>query len=496
MANFTTSELNQLVEDGIKTVEFIQQAAKNPKETYGRSAIQKPRTKERIKAWEGVTADHDYTADKQDGGDRTEKRAAKRKSKGSSEDTGGARNEETTDKRSSSTDSTASDIKDGHVQDTPDESSKDRRDSDTGLHQPGKGTDLGSDGDPESERSVGDDSVSNADYRVILSADHESSAAETTDLPSNVTSVRPATTEDFTQIFEEGSSKVHRRLTGVAGYTDSDAAVRSGGNPVKKGIDESIVSTPSVDIQSSGSGAIPSVHELLLRQPSSHAHAESAHKGVSSVSTTGSTYKSCETASHHQILEGKVDILIGNIDRIASKLDLLPEIKEEIKNINKKITTLSLGLSTVENYIKSMMVIIPGSGKDDTKDTVEMNPDLRPVIGRDKTRGLKEMKLERGTMEDLNDEPSAPLLIDPKYIINPLDFSKSNASNFKPQNDYASLKTIIAMIKNEVKDIAVRTSLISWVETKMEKMPAEEVYNMVRESLDSFQSSDEESGGK
>nr|UQM99551.1 phosphoprotein [Pohorje myodes paramyxovirus 1] len=488
MANFSTSELNQLVQDGIKTVEFIQQAAKNPKETYGRSAIQKPRTKDRIKAWEGVTADHDYTGDKQDGMPGKEKGTKKRKGKGSPKDNRGVGDEEDSIKREPSTPSEASDIQDRDVKNTTDERAEDRGDTSSGLHQPGESSDPGSDGDTESARSLGDDSVSNADYRVILSADHESSAAETTDLPSNVTNVRPATTEDFAQIFEEGSSKAHRRLTGIAAYTDSDAAHKSAENPVKKGIDGSIASTPSVDIQSSGNGAIPSVHELLLRQPSSHAHAESAHKGVPSVSTTGSTYKSCETASHHQILEGKIDILIGNVDRIASKLDLLPEIKEEIKNINKKITTLSLGLSTVENYIKSMMIIIPGSGKDEEKKSADVNPDLRPVIGRDNTRGLKEMKMERGTLEDLNDESNLQSKIDPKYLINPLDFNRSNAANFKPANDLASLKTIVAMIKNEVKDITTQMTLIEWVEKKIDQLPAEEVYNMVRESLDGMDS--------
>nr|UQM99558.1 V protein [Pohorje myodes paramyxovirus 1] len=235
MANFSTSELNQLVQDGIKTVEFIQQAAKNPKETYGRSAIQKPRTKDRIKAWEGVTADHDYTGDKQDGMPGKEKGTKKRKGKGSPKDNRGVGDEEDSIKREPSTPSEASDIQDRDVKNTTDERAEDRGDTSSGLHQPGESSDPGSDGDTESARSLGDDSVSNADYRVILSADHESSAAETTDLPSNVTNVRPATTEDFAQIFEEGSSKAHRRLTGIAAYTDSDAAHKSAENPVKKG---------------------------------------------------------------------------------------------------------------------------------------------------------------------------------------------------------------------------------------------------------------------
>ncbi|UQM99533.1 phosphoprotein [Ninove microtus virus] len=518
MAEYTTSELNQLVSDGIKTIEFIQQAAKNPKETYGRSAIQKPATRDRIKAWEGIAGEHDYSGGKPDDEKRGGEGVKEEEGKGNHQVARRSRRRKRGTPVKIESSSEVSDRENGDGENSPTGDSTVGRPPDTGLPGTGEKGDSGSGGDTKHERSIGDDSVSNEDFRVVLSADHESSALETTGSSPAVSNVREATTEDFAQIFDEGPSKIHRRLTGIAAYAGSSQPKGSADHPVKKGIDGNTVSTPLVDVPSSENGAIPNVHPSLLRQPSSHAHAENAPEGVSSVSTTGSTWQSCETPSHNPDIEGKIDLIINTLDGITRKLDMLPEIKEEIKNINKKITTLSLGLSVVENYIKSMMIIIPSSGKNQNEEYPEINPDLKPVIGRDNTRGLDEVTLKRGNLEDLNEEQEPPLkdqqpkqdtegpnrsgkesansgkpkrtprTIDDKHIIKPLNFDESNAANFKPKNDFASYMTIVAMIRNEIDDISVRESLIKWVDTNIAATGAEEVYNIIRESLDKMNS--------
>lgn len=526
MAVYSTAELNTLVKNGIQTVEFIQQAPKNPKETYGRSAIQKPTTRDRVKAWEGVNPnpDHDYTggdSSNKAGGSKTSKEG---KSQGDSQADGRSGGEET--KPQIGQDSKAGNRESGDAADSSAQHTAVGGDANPKLPGSGENRPAGGEGNPASERSIGDDSVSNEEFRVILGADHETSALETTGSSPVVINIRDATTEDFAQIFEEGPSKVHRRLSGIAAYSGSDQTKQNSGNPVKKGIAESTASTHLVDVPSSESGAIPNVHQLLLRQPSSNAHAESAPEGVSNVSTTGSTYKSCETASYNPDVEGKIDLLIDAVDRISRKLDLLPEVKEEIKNINKKITTLSLGLSVVENYIKSMMIMIPSSGKNDADADIETNPDLRPVIGRDGTRALEEMTLKRGDLEDLDSDrtpqsgddgpqgntdkqnpkntgkeernkDTKPSEIqhkelDPKYDTKPLDFSESNASNFVPKNDYPSYMTIIAMIKNEIDDISTRESLIKWVDANVDKVDMKDIYHAIRESLDGIEGDEDE----
>ncbi|WJL29490.1 phosphoprotein [Denotus virus] len=523
MAEYTTAELNKLVQDGIQTIEYLQQASKNPKETYGRSAIQKPATRDRIKAWEGLAADHDYTGGTSSNEKGGRKGDEEEKSKGDTKMDGRSGRQEGGDKQ--------------EVKKDPDDINRESRDGEDpvvdsttvggtpepGLPGLGEEGHTGAAGDTVLERSIGDDTVSNDDFRTVLGADHESSSLETTGKSVGVTQVREATTEDFTQIFDEGPAKIHRRLTGIAAYTGPSAPRTSSSNPVKKGIAESTASTHLVDVQSSESGAIPNVHQSLLRQPNSNAHAESAPEGVSDVSTTRSTWKSFEAASYNKDVEDKIDHIIGTLDGITRKLDMLPEIKEEIKNINKKITTLSLGLSVVENYIKSMMIIIPSSGKQNETEGEETNPDLKPVIGRDNTRGLPEVVLKRGELEDLDSEtpndhaqenqaePSGPKKelnhtnaehpkprprdkhpqLNPKHSTEPLDFNKPNASNFKPQNDYATYMTVISMIRNEIDDIAVREPLIKWVDNNIAEIGMEEIYNLIRESLDNLSNSDE-----
>ncbi|UOL48904.1 phosphoprotein [Wufeng Eothenomys melanogaster jeilongvirus 1] len=486
MAHYSTAELDKLVKDGIKTIEFIQQNKKNNKETYGRSAIQKPSTRERVKAWENHPSlqDHSYEGrDPDNGGIKRDEEA------GGSRDTGfntGDGNEVKIEEMEIDTRGETSNNYTWNATDTPSTDGDDRRDPEGGFCAANKGRDSEPAGAAKSQRSIGDDKVSLEEYRQILMADHESAMLEEAGAASPGTTMREATTDDFAMIFNEGTPRVHRRLKGVAEYTHEEAPRPRPVNPVKKGTDGNTVSTPLVDVQSSESGATLGVHESLLRQPNTNAYAESAQSGVSDVSTTRCTDESGEAAQGHKEVEGKIDLLLSAVDRITRKLDSLPEIKEEIKNINKKITNLSLGLSTIEGYIKSMMIIIPGSGNKNEGGTTDINPDLKPVLGRDNTRGLPELFKKRNTLESLDQEISSTQEISEEHVIQPLDFTKANASNFIPGQDLASYKTIVAMIHEEVKDIESRIALLQWVDSTREEMPMSDIYTAVRESLDAI----------
>lgn len=286
---------------------------------------------------------------------------------------------------------------------------------------------------------------------------------------------------------------MHRRLRGITAVVASSGVNSGAVGPVKKGTDESTVSTLLGDVQLSGSGAIRNVHPSLLHQPKENAHAENAQGSVPDVSATGSTGQSNTAPYNNQEAEGKLDLIMKELDMVSKKLDLLPEIKEEIKNINKKITNLSLGLSTVENYIKSMMIIIPGSGKEKTADSVEVNPDLRAVIGRDKTRGLKEVATLRSDLESLESGGHNNYRIDPKYLTRDLDFTKSNAANFVPTDDAGSFHTIVAMIRGEINEVRKQNDLINWVTDSMSKYPMHDLYRIVRELLDDYKETEEAS---
>nr|WPV62355.1 MAG: phosphoprotein [Jeilongvirus beilongi] len=484
MSDYTPEALQQLVKNGIKTIELLQQSPENFQKTYGRSAIQEPSTRARVQAWESLNPNHDNTGNKSEGGQGVKEGTNQSSGTGNAAIDGGHGEQSQSYRSNQETGITGADQQVWDAAYNDGNSGRDRGNTSGGFPSTGERGDIKQPGDQEFEGYHPDGPVDAREYNQISSMDHEMSAAELFGSTTQLTSMRNATTDDFAKVFEEGTPKVHRRLRGITAVVPAPRTTGGAANPVKKGTDENTVSTLLGDVQLSGSGAIHNVHPSLLHQPKKNAHAENAQSSVQDVSTTGAIGQSNEASYSNQEIEGKLNLVLKELDSISKRLDYLPEIKEEIKNINKKITNLSLGLSTVENYIKSMMIIIPSSGKNETKDPPEVNPDLKAVIGRDKTRGLKEVALQRSDLESL-ELPSTPRTeIDPKYITQELDFSRSNAANFVPTEDSGSFYTIVAMIKDEIDEVKRQQELIDWVSSAMLKFPTEQIYKIVREALD------------
>nr|WPV62455.1 MAG: phosphoprotein [Jingmen rodent jeilongvirus 1] len=484
MNDFTIGELEKLIKDGIKTVELIQQNPEEFQKTYGRSSIPKQTTRERIQAWEGFAAAKDPNTEQSGGIQGEAERADKAKSPRDSGPDGGNGEANRGDSLFSKARQKTNHQQSGDAENSDGNSSRDRDASTSGSSKDGTRGHPQPSGIDESPGYHADGRVDASDMRQLMMMDHDSSAVETGSLVVPTMTLRNATTEDFAQVFAEGAPKEHRRLRGITTMTSKAKSSDKTTGPVKKGTAESTVSTLLGDVPSSGNGAIQNVHPLLLHQPSSNACAENAPISVRDVSTTWSTTESNEAPCNCQALERKIDLLLATVESANKKLDMLPEIKEEIKNINKKITNLSLGLSTVESYIKSMMIIIPGSGKPDKPQDGGINPDLKAVIGRDKTRGLPELLEQRSNLESLDQDTGYKRKIDKKHIIEDLDFSKSNAANFIPTDDTASFYTITAMIRSEVSDIETQNTLIKWVEDALGDTSMKDIYDMIRSSLD------------
>uniref|UniRef100_A0AAU7E448 Phosphoprotein n=1 Tax=Otomys rat paramyxovirus TaxID=3141898 RepID=A0AAU7E448_9MONO len=488
MTSYSIAELEKLVQDGIKTIESLQQNPQDVQKTYGRSAIQKPSTRTRVDAWESYIANHDHSGYKFKGSQGSEEGANEDESSRNPGNHGGYGDESRSDRILPKTEKEEPDQQVWNAEDNHGDSGRSGRNSPSGLQQARQGGDSKSERDQEPEGYNPDGEVDAGEHRQIMLMDHEMSSVEIGAAKNYGMKIRNATTEDFAQVFNEDAPRVHRRLRGIntmIGQAGSDAETI---NPVKKGTAESTVSTLLGDVQLSGSGAIHNVHHSLLLQPSTDAHAEDAQSSVQDVQTTGFTVQSDPSSQDYKELERKIDIILNSLDNITKRLDMIPEIKEEIKNTNKKITNLSLGLSTIEGYIKSMMIIIPGSGKPDDGEAAEVNPDLKAVIGRDRTRGLKEVSHQRSTLENLEGGSVSAGVIEEQYITRPLNFTTSNASNFVPTNDRASYFTIVAMIKSEVKDIKKRQGLIDWFTNSLDEYDILDLYKMLREALDEYNS--------
>nr|UWK09077.1 phosphoprotein [Gerbil paramyxovirus] len=491
MTSYSIQALEKLVQDGIQTVEFLQQDPENFSKTYGRSAIQKPTTRNRIDAWESLRSDNDNTHNTDKGRDRSETRKNKSESEGASRIDARDGGEGSAKRQITTSGEKSLDYQVWDAQNITRSGGGAWRDSESGLPELGARGNADHDRDQEPQGYNPDGEVDAGEHRQIMIMDHEMSAAETNPDSTSAVNIRNATTDDLQDVFKEGAPKMHRRLRGITTMSTAEEKAGRSSDPVKKGIEENTASTLLGVIPLSGNGAIPNVHQLLLHQPSSDAHAEDAQSCVQDVQQTGFTYQSDSSAHDSQSIEGKIDLVLNQLEVLHKKLDCLPEIKEEIKNINKKITNLSLGLSTVENYIKSMMVIIPGSGKNESNNDKEINPDLRAVIGRDRTRGLKEVQSSKSNLEDLNIDNPYKTGIDSSFIIKELDFKDSNAANFIPRNDKSSYYTIIAMIKDEVSDKVKQQEIIEWVEQTAETMSLDEIYRILRSSFNEISSEDD-----
>ncbi|UOL48919.1 phosphoprotein [Wufeng Apodemus chevrieri jeilongvirus 1] len=492
MTDYNILELERLVQDGIKTVEYLQQNPEEFQKTYGRSAIQKPSTRERIQAWEGATINQNLHAQQPNRVEGSGKGISQEQSSGDHQvDRRDGTNSSDNGLLTASREE-ASYQQGGNVKNPPGDNSRAGGDAQSGSEQAGTRGNFEPSGSNEPPGYHPDGRVTAEDMRQLMVVDHESSATEEGHGPVPTMTLRNATQEDFEQVFNEGAPKEHRRLRGITTMTQTSGLSGKQQGPVKKGTGGSTASTLLGVVPSSGSGAIQNVHPSLLLQPSSNASAEDAQISVPDVSTTWSTTESNKAACNCQIVEGKVDMILATLESINRKLDLIPEIKEEIKNINKKITNLSLGLSTVESYIKSMMIIIPGSGQKSQTSETEVNPDLRAVIGRDRTRGLPEVTEQRSNLESLDTTGMGTPVVSKGFITSDLDFSKSNASNFVPSEDTPSYYTIVAMIKSEVNDKQTQTALIKWLDESMSEMPMKDIYSLIRSSLDETRDSTDE----
>uniref|UniRef100_A0AAU7E3K3 Phosphoprotein n=1 Tax=Dendromus rat paramyxovirus TaxID=3141873 RepID=A0AAU7E3K3_9MONO len=486
MSGFTTTELNKLVSDGIETINFLQQNKEECKKTYGRSAIEKPTTRERTAAWEAVRLKTSKDSGPESGSMGGKEDGDEDKGPGNSRPDRPPRNKNKNKKSSSEQSGEIYHYEDGDDSDTIGNNSGDRRDS---SNRPGSDEIQGN---PEPERAqehkrssadsgcyVGTEEVTIDD--VTMGDDYPD--VQDGRAPQNLKIADP---DVLGEVLSEESSKMNKRLRGITKIefqSDQENAAVGG---IKKGTGGNTPSTPLVGGRSSENGAIPSVLGSQLYPDKTNVSAENVPEFAPNASMMNTTHLTAALSHEESADSQKLDMIIKALSNIETKLAIIPEIKEEIKNIHKRINHLSLGLSTVEGYIKDMMIIIPGSGKADNNQDQEVNPDLRAVIGRDKTRGLKEVKEEKVIFEKIEGDLPNPERVDKKYLTEELDFTKSNAANFKPTSDYPSLKVMQGIIDNWVKDPKVVKKLKDWLMSVYADSDPEVLHRTLCEAIEKY----------
>ncbi|UED37224.1 phosphoprotein [Jeilongvirus chaetodipodis] len=362
------------------------------------------------------------------------------------------------------------------------------------------GANIRSDGRPESDRApmpgrngepqAGGSSGSgdHADYATILDRDVTSLLAEEIGPQSVGMEIKEATESDIEEVLSQSSLKCRRRLRGMEEIRAEMENMSQACNPVKKGIEESTVLTTLQEERMSDRGVTRSVlkseQHRLVRSVSVGTVPNDAldvkiPDGILSRSDAMKDYA-------QKTLDEKVEDIIYNQRIILTRLQEMSFIKEEVMDIKRLLTNHSITLSTIEGYISSLMIVIPGSGRSDNDDNKEVNPDLKPVIGRERTRGLKEISEKKITITADDLFNTTPNKVDKRYLQEELDFKKNNAANFVPDDEIEAMSIIIHMIETTIGKNNKSRDLIRWVREQLGHTDIVKLYELISDALENY----------
>nr|WPV62649.1 MAG: phosphoprotein [Wufeng rodent morbillivirus 1] len=157
-----------------------------------------------------------------------------------------------------------------------------------------------------------------------------------------------------------------------------------------------------------------------------------------------------EEKSFHEITSAANDTqtlnqLIDNQKLILNKLDQVLSLKNDIDSIKKQLTKQSLAISTLEGHLSSIMIAVPGHGK--PYSSIEENPDLKPVLGRDGGRGIPEVATPKNIDFERGLSSKMTVTINKEQYLDPLNDTKTNATRFMPTYERKSKEVIRSIIR-------------------------------------------------
>uniref|UniRef100_A0AAU0QLT6 Phosphoprotein n=1 Tax=Lechcodon virus TaxID=3095318 RepID=A0AAU0QLT6_9MONO len=141
--------------------------------------------------------------------------------------------------------------------------------------------------------------------------------------------------------------------------------------------------------------------------------------------------------------------LTNNYKALSAKVDAL----------DRNIGRLGLAVSSMEQMLASMRIMIPG--KPQENDSKPRNPMLKPVISR------LTIQPEEVIDIDIEEGKGRKEIIRAKkeLFIEPLDSTKTNATQFIPDNSPISKQTLTAIVINRIKDVELRSAFLSKIKT-------------------------------
>nr|UTJ93952.1 RNA dependent RNA polymerase subunit [Measles morbillivirus] len=168
----------------------------------------------------------------------------------------------------------------------------------------------------------------------------------------------------------------------------------------------------------------------------------------------GGDYYDDELFSDVQDIKTALAKIHEDNQKIISKLESLLLLKGEVESIKKQINRQNISISTLEGHLSSIMIAIPGFGKDPSDPTadVEINPDLKPIIGRDSGRALAEVLKKpvasRQPQGMTNGRTSSRGQLLKEFQLKPIGKKVSSAVGFVPDTSPTSRSVIRSIIKS------------------------------------------------
>ncbi|AFM97194.1 phosphoprotein [Salem virus] len=199
---------------------------------------------------------------------------------------------------------------------------------------------------------------------------------------------------------------------------------------------------------------------------------KSRHKQLSSdqVTPSGSAdYNPDSDASKHVSIDEVYNLLITILEEqreLQSKVEGLYKIQGEIDQVKKNMLKVLTQISIVEGHLSTVMLAIPSSGKD--PDSSFRNPDLRPVLGRDKARGVIDLLGSKKVTIDL-DKPTPSSSSEPRVILKANkdalqlegpDQSSSNSSHYIVGDPKIAKQILKSLITSSKLSPEIQTNLL------------------------------------
>lgn len=472
-------ELAKSVENGLKIIEFIQKNKENIQKTYGRSAITGLTTKQKASEWEEFIANQNDSGSgsgyETGGISGAEEESSQGHHSGPGTLVGSASiSENNHDEPVGDRDHKGGDAADPHGE------SEERR----GLFGPDSDTlidirDFDQQGTGESSISSGDLMFSFQDVEGVDRPDLPDSSGARPKRATIISDKQRNEADALDEVLKPDNPAQERRLKNMDQMKKLLSVQDQPMGPIKKGTDGSFASMSSKESPQSESGVIPSAPEfdpLLFRRSAS---AETVPESARCASMTdGASMSSLPEEIH-----SKIDNILTTQTKILEKLTILGEVKEEMVNIKKSINNLGLAVSTIESYINSLMIIIPGSGKDSETDQgpKSINPDLKMVIGRDNTRGRDEVldRPSRNNIDTFGEDIFNIPAIDKSVMLEEIKKDKNHAAKFIPSEDGISYRVIRQMINTKIDDDTLKQNLLSVLENNFGKIPISIIYQEI-----------------